>query len=221
MTYKLSPSSINLMLDCPRCFWLHLVRKIRRPSGPFPSLPSGMDKILKEHFDRFMERGGFPPELREQDGIDGCSLFNDKEKLEIWRNNFRGIQYLDEESGVLLRGAVDNILVKGEKLIVLDYKTRGYPLKDNTHEYYQTQMDLYNLLLRKNGYQTEDYAYLLFYYPNQVTETGEVIFNTKLIKLPTYPESGEEIFKKAVALLQLEEPPEPDPDCAFCRFRGD
>jgi len=221
MTYKLSPSSINLMLDCPRCFWRQMVQNIKRPSGPFPSLPNGMDRILKEHFDRFMERGGFPPELREQDCVNGCSLFNDREKLGIWRNNFRGIEYLDEESGVLLRGAVDNILVKGEKLIVLDYKTRGYPLKDNTHEYYQTQMDLYNFLLRKNGYQTEDYAYLLFYYPNKVTETGEVIFDTKLIKLPTYPESGEEIFKKAVALLQLEEPPESSPDCAFCRFRGD
>lgn len=226
MTYKLSPSSIGLMLDCPRCFWRHMVENIRRPAGPFPSLPNGIDRILKEHFDRFMERGGFPPELREQDGIDGCSLFNDKEKLRIWRDGRRGgIEYWDEESGVLLRGAVDNILVKGGKLIVLDYKTRGRSPEGDTHEYsrkyYQTQMDLYNLLLRKNGYQTEDYAYLLFYYPNQVTETGEVIFDTELIKMPTDPERGEEVFKKAIKLLQLEEPPMPSPDCAFCRFRGD
>jgi hypothetical protein len=30
---KLSPSSINLMIDCPRCFWLQLVKKIRRTKG--------------------------------------------------------------------------------------------------------------------------------------------------------------------------------------------
>lgn len=56
MTFKLSPSSLNLMLECPRCFWLQLVKKEKRPDTPFPSLPSGMDKVLKEHFDRFMEK---------------------------------------------------------------------------------------------------------------------------------------------------------------------
>ena len=96
--YKLSPSSINLMLKCPRCFWLQLVKKEKRPSTPFPSLPSGMDKVLKEHFDRFMEKGKLPPELREQEcAKEGCSLFDDKEKLETWGDNFKGIEYLDKK----------------------------------------------------------------------------------------------------------------------------
>src|SRR3989344_9290829 len=209
MNYKLSPSSINLMIECPRCFWLSIVKGIKRPGGPFPSLPSGMDKILKEHFDRFMEKGEFPPELKEQECVNGCKLYSDKEKLKLWRNNLKGIEYLDKESGVLLRGAVDNILVKGKKLIVLDYKTRGYALKEDTHKHYQLQMDVYNLLLRKNGYETEDYAYLLFYYPNKVLETGEVIFDTKLIKIKTSVKEGEKIFNKAISILKLKEPPKP------------
>src|SRR3989344_8415650 len=61
--FKLSPSSLNLFIDCPRCFWLQVVKKVKRPDGAFPSLPSGMDKVLKEHFDRFMEQGTLPPEL--------------------------------------------------------------------------------------------------------------------------------------------------------------
>ncbi|MBI2499287.1 hypothetical protein HYV88_03540 [Candidatus Woesearchaeota archaeon] len=132
--FKLSPSSINLMLDCPRCLWLQIVKKIKRPESIFPSLPSGMDKILKEHFDRFMEKNQLPPELKEQ--VKDCKLFNDKEKLKIWRNNLKGIEYKDEENDVLLHGAVDNLLVKDKKLIVLDYKTRGFPLKEDTHEHY-------------------------------------------------------------------------------------
>jgi len=195
-----------------------LVKGIKRPNGPFPSLPSGMDKILKEHFDRFMEKQELPPELREEDCVNGCSLFCDKEKLKVWRSNFKGIQYTDEESGIMLRGAVDNILLKDKKLIVLDYKTRGFPLKEDTHEHYQSQMDLYNLLLRKNNYKTEDYAYLLFYYPNKVTETGEVIFDTKLIKMQTKPERGEETFKKAIKILQRKVVPEPSPECPFCKW---
>src|SRR3989344_6878804 len=202
MNYKLSPSSINLMLECPRCFWLQIVKGIKRPAAVFPSLPSGMDKILKEHFDRFMEKGELPPELKESECKD-CKLFDDKEKLGVWRSNFKGVGFLDE-SGVLLHGAVDNILVKNSKLIVLDYKTRGFPLKEDTHEHYQIQMDLYNFLLRKNGYSTEDYTYLLFYYPNKVTETGEVVFDTRLIKIKTSAENGEKVFKKAIALLNLE-----------------
>jgi hypothetical protein len=204
------------MLECPRCFWLHIVKKIKRPNGPFPSLPSGMDKILKLHFDKFMEKGELPPELRELDCVNGCKLFDNKEKLEIWRSNFKGIEFLDEESGILLHGAVDNLLIREKKLIVLDYKTRGFPLKEDTHTHYQTQMDLYNFLLRKNGYETEDFTFLLFYYPNQVTETGEVIFDTKLVEIKTNPENGEKVFKEAITILEQEEPPEPREECEFC-----
>ena len=65
MTYKLSPSSLSLIKDCPRCFWLTNNKIWKRPSGIFPSLPSGMDKILKIHFDNFMEKNILPPELQE------------------------------------------------------------------------------------------------------------------------------------------------------------
>lgn len=220
MSYKLSPSSLNLFLECPRCFWLALVEGIRRPAGIFPSLPSGMDRILKEHFDRFMERGELPPELKANDCVNGCHLFNEKEKLRVWRNNLKGIQYEDKESGVILRGAIDNLLIDGEKLIVLDYKTRGFPLKDDTHEHYQLQLDIYNFLLRKNGYKTEDYAYLLFYYPNKVTESGEVIFDTKLIKIGTNSARGEKVFKDAVKVLLQKTPPEKASGCEYCKWNS-
>ena len=68
--------------------------------------------------------------------------------------------------------------------------------------YYQNQMDIYNFLLRKNGYETEDYTYLLFYYPKEVADTGELIFDTKLIKIKTYPKRGEKVFKQAIKILQ-------------------
>ncbi|MFH1053804.1 MAG: PD-(D/E)XK nuclease family protein [Candidatus Woesearchaeota archaeon] len=211
---KLSPSSLNLFLECPKCFWLQIIKNIKRPDTPFPSLPSGMDKILKEHFDRFMEKGELPPELCEGE-CKGLKLFNNRELLKTWRSNFKGIEYTDPKSGILLHGAIDNILKKGDKLIVLDYKTRGYPLKEDTHEHYQSQMDLYNFLLRKNNYETEDYAYLLFYYPNKVTETGEVIFDTKLIKLPVSVKSAETTFKKAITVLKTKQP-KPSEECQFC-----
>ena len=65
MTFKISPSSMKLIEECPRCFYQQIVNKISRPSVPFPSLPSGVDKMLKERFDRFMQKGQLPPELKK------------------------------------------------------------------------------------------------------------------------------------------------------------
>ena len=97
MGYKLSPSTLNLLEDCPKCFWLQIVKKIPRPSGAFPSLPSGVDKILKEHFDSFMKKGKLPPELKHTNGY---KLFDNEELLKIWRSNFKGIEHLDDKSGI-------------------------------------------------------------------------------------------------------------------------
>ena len=101
MTYKLSPSSINLILDCPRCFWSDKHNVWKRPVGIFPSLPSGMDRILKEHFDRFMKKGELPPELCYNDHCNGLKLFNNKELLNVWRNNFKGISWTDNKGNIL------------------------------------------------------------------------------------------------------------------------
>ena len=43
----LSPSALNVFNDCPRCFWLDKNKRMKQPRGIFPSLPSGMDKVLK------------------------------------------------------------------------------------------------------------------------------------------------------------------------------
>ena len=213
MAHKLSPSILNLLKDCPRCFWLNF-NGIKRPEGIFPSLPNGMDKVLKEHFDSFMSKSLLPPELKE---LKGVKLFSD-EILSVWRSNFKGIQWTDSE-GNILRGAVDNILVKDDKLIVLDYKTRGFPLKEDTHDHYQDQLDIYNFLLRKNGYSTEEYAYLLFYHPDKVLSDGSVLFHTDLKKIPVDVANAEKIFKKELDVLEGEMP-ESARECKWCEWRG-
>jgi len=215
MAFKLSPSSLSLMHECPRCFWLDKHGVWKRPAGIFPSLPSGMDGILKIHFDKFRERGLLPPELCTNGECKNLKLFNEPELMKAWRNNFKGIRW-EDKNGNVLHGAVDNILQKGEKLIVLDYKTRGYPCKEDTHEHYQNQLDIYNFLLRKNGYKTEDYAFLLFYVPKEVTETGEVIFDTTLKKMKVDVKNAGDIFNKAIKLLEGECPKK---SCEWCDGR--
>ena len=215
MKFKLSPSALNLMQECPRCFWLAQHKVWKRPAGIFPSLPSGMDKILKIHFDKFMEKGQMPPELCEHQSCVNMKLFNDKELLKVWQSNFKGVSWKDRK-GNELHGAVDNILVKGKKLIVLDYKTRGYALKDDTAEHYRNQLDFYNFLLRKNYYQTEDFSFLLFYVPKEVMPTGEVIFDTTLVEMKVNVKNAEKIWKKALKLLNGDCPKK---SCEWCGGR--
>ena len=215
MPYKLSPSSLSLLKECERCFWLHFNKEIRRPSTIFPSLPSGMDRILKIHFDSFRDKGLLPPELKDLNGE--VKLFNDIELLKAWRNNLKGIQWADKQ-GNIFRGAVDNLLQKGKKLIVLDYKTRGYPLKDDTAEHYKDQLDIYNYHLRKNNYETEDYAYLLCYHSSNINENGDVVFNTDLVKMNIEIKNAENIFNKALNVLK-NKMPKPSEECGFCRWK--
>lgn len=200
------------MKECPRCFWLTQHGIWKRPTGIFPSLPSGMDKILKEHFDKFRDKGELPPELCGNSQCKEMKLYNNPEKMKVWRSNFKGVSWTDE-NGNELHGAIDNLLVKGDKLIVLDYKTRGYAVNDDTAEHYRLQQNIYNFLLRKNGYETEDFFFLLFYIPREVTKTGEVIFDTELIKTDVDVKMAEDAWKEALDLLNGECPRD---ECVWC-----
>jgi len=174
-----------------------------------------MDHILKEHFDKYMRKGELPPEIKDMDEFKGAKLFDNEDLLKKWRNNRVGIKY--ETDDFLLKGAIDALLIRNKKLIILDYKTRGYPLKEDTHEHYIDQQALYNYLFRKNGYDTEDYSYLLFYHPDKVVD-NVFLFHKDLVKIRTDVKKAEELIKKALKLI-AGKMPESNPSCEYCRYR--
>ena len=125
---------------------------------------------------------------------------------EIKYKNFRFYFITDGyKLKVMDESALTDLLMRfvrmSDKLVVLDYKTRGYALKEDTAEHYRLQQNVYNFLLRKNGYQTEDFFFLLFYVPREVMETGEVIFDTELVKMKVDIKMAENAWKKALKLL--------------------
>ncbi|MEK6893939.1 MAG: PD-(D/E)XK nuclease family protein [Nanoarchaeota archaeon] len=215
MRFKLSPSSLSLYQECTRCFWLSQHKVWSRPSGPFPQLPNGMDRVLKQHFDKFMGKGLLPPELINNGDTKGMFLFDKEDLLKEWRNSRKGLWFEDKQGNVL-HGGVDNILTKEKKLVVLDYKTKGSPAKEDAHKVNQHQLDIYNFLLRKMGYETEDYSFLLFYSPSEVLETGEVVFHTELRKVKTSVKDGENLFNNGIKLLNEDCPKK---SCEWCEGR--
>jgi len=78
---KLSPSKLNEFNACSRCFYDAYTLGIKKPRGIFPSLPGGLDRVLKVYFDKF--RGTLPPELKGK--LPGA-LMTDMEKMNKWRN---------------------------------------------------------------------------------------------------------------------------------------
>lgn len=213
MLFKLSPSSLNLMEECPRCFWLEKHNIWKRPTTPFPSLPNGIDLILKKHFDRFREKGVLPPEISNHPYCKNTRLFDNEKLLKTWQNNLKGISWEDNQGNILF-GVIDNLLMKEDKLIVIDYKTRSSAPRLETLKYHQLQLDIYNLLLRKNKYNTEDFSFLLFYIPKEILPTGEFIFEVILKRVNVNPTNAERVFEKAILLLNS---PCPKKGCEWCK----
>lgn len=212
---KLSPSSLDIFLDCPRCFWLEKNRAVKRPRGIFPSLPGGMDTVIKEYFDGYRLKNELPPEIKGK--VIG-ELFTDITLLKKWRDwKITNLCYEDKSLAVSLSGALDDCLLKNNLHIPLDYKTRGYELRGDPRKYYQTQLDCYSLMLSASGYKTADIAYLLYYWPLKVREDGIVKFHVEPIKIETNALSAQKIVKDAA--LSLYSPmPEASLDCEYCNL---
>lgn len=213
---SLSPSTLNLFQECPRCFWLEKVKGLRRPRGIFPSLPGGMDRIIKTYFDEYRAKKEVPPLLAVGD-FEGIRLFADQSRLNQWRSWRTGLQYRDRD-GSVLSGALDDLLVKGGRHIPFDYKTKGSPAsQESAVQYYQLQLDCYALLLEENALAVTDYGILLFYSPKSVGEGGQVLFAQQPIRVPTDVERARKTFREAVALLNGPMPAVGGA-CEYCQF---
>ncbi len=212
--FLLSPYTLNIFLNCPRCFWFHVIggKQFRRPAPPTSTLPVGMDNIIKSYFDQYRKNKSLPPEVS---GAFSGELV-EQPLIEEWRFWRTGLRFTDTD-GQALCGALDECLILEEKYIPVDYKTRGFDLKEDSHSYYIFQMSSYNFLLRKNNYPVSDFAYLVFYIPVIVQGEGAVKFKIVVKKVNTLkPEEVYDVFRKALEVLKSGDPPAASKDCQYC-----
>ncbi len=212
--FSLSPSTLNLFLECPRCFWLEKVEGIRRPRGIFPSLPGGMDRVIKTYFDEFRNQTVNPPELAGEE-LEGVRLYPDQGRIARWRNWRTGLEYRDDNGSVLI-GALDDLLIKDGRHIPFDYKTKGSPAtQESAVRYYQNQLDLYALMLEANALPTTGYGYLIFYSPLEIQSADHITFEHQVIQVPTDHERARKVFREAIDLLKGPEP-QSGRTCEYC-----
>ncbi len=164
--FKVSRTKIELYLDCPRCFWLDCRLKISRPKGPPFTLNSAVDQLLKQEFDALRKEGKQHP-LQIEYGIDAKPAIH--EKLNDWRHNFTGVQYVHEPTNLLIFGAIDDLWQDSKgQYIVLDYKSTSKAGKitelgnESWHDQYRRQLAVYQWLLRRNGLDVSDKGYWVY-----------------------------------------------------------
>ena len=214
---RLSRSSLKLFQDCPRCFWLDLHHKIKRPPS-FPyTLSAAVDFLVKQEFDKYRVQGTLPPVLARHN-IKG-KLFDDP-RLAVWRENFKGVQYFDEDLNAMLYGAVDDVLqLPDNSLAVIDYKSSG-SREIKIYDDYQKQMDIYSWLLGRNGFQPHTEAYFVFY---QVDKSGGGFQNAlpfieqlKAVKVDTNWVG--DVFEQAAMVARRDTPPDLETPCQHCIY---
>jgi hypothetical protein len=221
--FKLSRSKIDLFMECPQCFYLDRRLGIGRPPGfPF-TLNSAVDSLLKKEFDLHRKDQTAHPFIKEF-GIDAIPYQH--KDIDTWRNTFKGIEYLDKETNLLITGAIDDIWInpKGE-VIIVDYKatskTSEVNLDAEWQRGYKRQMEIYQWLFKKNGFNVSPTGY--FVYCNG--DSGKPYFDKKLeFNIKVIPYTGDDSWiagalKKIKECLMSDKIPEMSSECDFCKYR--
>lgn len=219
--FKLSRSKIELYINCPRCFYLDRRLGVGQPPGfPF-ALNSAVDALLKKEFDIHRD-GQTQHPLQKAYGLDMVPFAH--EKMNEWRENFKGVQYHHEPTNFIMTGAVDDLWVNKEgEIVVVDYKSTSKPSKVSLDADwqmgYKRQMEMYQWLLRKLGFKVSNTGY--FVYCNGKTDReafdGKLDFDIDLL-----PYTGDDSWVGS-KLLEIKqcldgEMPDSKPGCDYCAY---
>jgi len=222
--FKLSRSKLELFTQCPRCFYLDNRLGLKRPPGyPF-NLNTAVDHLLKKEFDLHRAKNKTHPLMKRY----GLKLkpFAHPE-LDTWRENFKGIQYHHQKTDLTVSGAVDDIWVdKQGYLYVVDYKStsKNESITQLNQEWqigYKRQMEVYQWLLRQNGFKVSDKGY--FVYCNGRTDVeafdGKLEFEVNLIEHIGDDSWVEQAIIDAHKCLNKKSLPQSGKDCDYCLYR--
>ncbi len=183
--FKVSRSKIELFKQCPRCFWLDLRLKIKRPEGPPFNINKAIDELFKKEFDVYRAKAEPHPLMLEYK-IDAVPYAHNK--LDDWRETFVGVQHLHAPTNLLVFGGIDDLWVAPDgTAIVVDYKAtakdRDVSIDAGWQISYKRQVEVYQWLLRAQGLPVSDTAY--FVYTNGRLDldgfNNRVEFRTKII----------------------------------------
>ena len=222
---KLSRSAIEQYLSCKRCFILMYKHKVRLNMLPF-TLNSAVDNLCKNEFDYYREKQE-PHPLFIKHNIDAVPFKHPD--MNKWRNNFQGISFVNEEENFKFYGAVDDVWVQPNgELIISDVKSTSKNNFDwldtwNRYEYpkgYRRQLEMYQWLFRKNGFQVSNKGYLVYFngLKNEPMFNQVLKFELHLVELECNDNWVSQTLIEAKELLERDEYPQGSSSCDTCQY---
>ncbi len=222
--WRLSRSKIGLFLECARCFYIDNKLGTARPPGyPF-NLNSAVDALLKKEFD-IHRAGKTAHPLMKSYKLNAVPFVH--AGMDVWRENFKGIQVDHAPTGFTVSGAIDDVWVKPSgELIIVDYKSTSKDekieaLDKEWHDGYKRQMETYQWLFRQSGFKVSNTGYFVYANAGKDKKAFDGVLEFELTLVPyegsdAWVEGTLMEIKKA---LDSEVLPDADSDCDYCRYR--
>lgn len=224
----LSRSKIEVFVRCKRCFYLDRKFRISQPSMPPFSLNNTVDELFKKEFDIYRHKGTTHPLIKAHN-IDAVPFAH--KNIDIWRDPFKGIRYYDEMNAIEMYGGVDDVWVnKDGELYIVDYKATSKDVEPTLSQawkdVYKRQVEMYQFLFEKNGFDISPRAY--FVYTNAKKDREKfgdtLIFNTIILPYDGKREWIEDTLAQIRECLESNTIPSigrswKGGDCEYCTYR--
>ena len=221
--FKLSRSKVDNFISCKRCFYIDRRLGVGHPPGfPF-NINSAVDELLKKEFDQYRQIGKPHPYM---DNVDRNLIPYSHEKLDEWRENFKGVQYHHKETNLIFTGAVDDLWLDTDtnEVVVVDYKatSKNSEVTIDAHwqQGYRRQMDFYQWLLRKNGLEVSEVGYFVYCNGDRQRQKfdSKVHFKISVLEYKGSESWIEDTILKIKKLLDQDNVPGYSKGCDYCTY---
>ncbi len=222
--FRLSRSKIDLFVECPKCFYIDTKLGVSRPPS-FPlTLNIAVDDLLKKEFDSHRASKTAHPIMKRY-GIDAVPFQHPD--MDRWRDSLRyGVEFIHPNTGLSVRGGVDDVWVTPEgELIVVDYKATAKKdaptLEGSLGEQYKRQMEVYQWLLRKNGFKVSNTGYFVYVNGRKDAEAfdGKLEFDVTLLPCEGDDSWVDKVLAEIKICLDGKAIPKSNPGCDYCLYR--
>ena len=226
--FAISRTGLEQFMRCPRCFYQHRRLGVSPPKMVPLTLAVATDALLKNEFDAIRGTDS-KHHVWKIHGLN-VSAYAHRD-IELWRNNFKGIRVLHEETNLEVFGAVDDVWQndKTSELHIVDYKStskKGDPsIEEGAFgEAYKRQMEIYQWLFGALGHKVSRVGYFLYvnglkdggFYNSK--NQGQMSFRTTIIEYVGDYSWVEGVIKRAKDCLMSEATPVSEGGCDNCRY---